>query len=241
MSQKVVVDKLLEKYNPGENICKEGDIGTNMYIIKSGKVEVLKEMGNSEIKLATLGPKDFFGEMALFGERKRTAIVRAVELSEVIVVTEKMMETQYMKVPDWLVSMIKTIASRIVATTKGTKSHYKVSIDFTLLKVIYYIGDVIGTPTVKGAVIPIDVARDEIMYTTGISYDEIDIWLKRFNLVNLVIIKGNTGMFEIPDNKRLQLYTEFLYSKSREGRKARLNIDTETLKSFERIYKLLLR
>ena len=117
----------------------------------------------------------------------------------------------------------------------------KVSIDFTLLKVIYYIGDVMGTPTVKGAVIPIDVARDEIMYTTGISYDEIDIWLKRFNLVNLVSIKGNTGMFEIPDNKRLQLYTEFLYSKSREGRKARLNIDTETLKSFERIYKLLLR
>lgn len=241
MDQKVVVNKLFEKYSPGEYICKEGDHGTDMYIIKSGKVEVLKEMGDSEMKLATLGPKDFFGEMALFGAHKRTVAVRAIEPSEVIVVTEKMLETQFMKVPDWLVSMIKTIANRIVTTTKGTKNHFKVSIDYTLLKMIYYIGDVLGTPTVKGAVVPIDVACDEIMYTTGITYDEIDIWFKRFNLVNLVNIKGNTRMLEIPDNKRLLLYAEFLYSKSREGRKARLNIDTETIKSFERIYKLLLR
>ena len=241
MGQKVVVNKLYEKYNPGEYICKEGDTGSDMFIIKSGKVEVLKEIGESEMKIATLGPRDFFGEMALFGSHMRTAAVRAVEPSEVIVVTEKMLETQFMKVPDWLVTMIKTIANRIITTTKGVKNHYKVSIDYTLLKLIFYIGDVMGTPTVKGAVVPIDLVRDEIMYTTGISYDEIDLWLKRFNLVNLISIKGDTGMLEIPDNKRLQLYSEFLYSKSREGLKTKLDADAETLKSFERIYKLLLR
>jgi len=241
MGQKVVVNKLYEKYNPGEYICKEGDTGSDMFIIKSGKVEVLKEIGESEMKIATLGPRDFFGEMALFGSHTRTAAVRAVEPSEVIVVTEKMLETQFMKVPDWLVTMIKTIANRIITTTKGVKNRYKVSIDYTLLKLIYYVGDVMGTPTVKGAVVPIDLVRDEIMYTAGISYDEIDMWLKRFNLVNLISIKGNTGMLEIPDNKRLQLYSEFLYSKSREGLKTKLDADAETLKSFERIYKLLLR
>ncbi len=43
-----------------------------------------------------------------------------------------------------------------------------------------------GTPPKKGTVIPVDVLRDEIKYTVGIDFDEVDVWLKRFNLVNFV-------------------------------------------------------
>ena len=125
MGDKVLVRKLVEKYEDGDYICKEGDVGHDMYIIKSGKVEVLKEMGDTEMRIATLGPKDFFGEMALFGANRRMAAVRAITYTEAIVVTKRMLETQYKKVPDWLVSMIKTIAKRIITTSKGVKGHLR--------------------------------------------------------------------------------------------------------------------
>lgn len=241
MSNKVLIRKLVEKYEEGDYICKEGDVGHDMYIIKSGKVEVLKEMGDTEMRIATLGPKDFFGEMALFGAKRRMAAVRAITYTEAIVVTKRMLETQYRKVPDWLVSMIKTIAKRIIATSKGVKGHFKIGLDFTILKSLYLLGGLVGTPTSRGAVLPIDVARDEIMYTTGISYDEVDTWIKRFNLVNFVSIKSGTGMLEIPDSERINLYADFIHAKSREGKNVKLSIDSDTTKSFERIYKLMQR
>ncbi|MCH7782624.1 cyclic nucleotide-binding domain-containing protein [candidate division KSB1 bacterium] len=241
MGDKVLVRKLIEKYEDGDYICREGDVGHDMYIIKSGKVEVLKEMGDTEMRIATLGPKDFFGEMALFGANRRMAAVRAITYTEAIVVTKRMLETQYKKVPDWLVSMIKTIAKRIITTSKGVKGHFKIGLDFTILKSLYLLGNVVGTPTSRGAVLPIDVARDEIMYTTGISYDEVDTWIKRFNLVNFVSIKSGTGMLEIPDTERINFYADFIHSKSREGKNVKLSIDSDTTKSFERIYKLMQR
>ncbi len=65
------------------------------------------------MKVATLSPKDFFGEMALFGDNKRTAAVRASVKSEVIFVTKKTLITQFNKIPEWLVTMINTIAKNV--------------------------------------------------------------------------------------------------------------------------------
>ncbi len=98
-----------------------------------------------------------------------------------------------------------------------------------------------GTPPKKGTVIPVDVLRDEIKYTVGIDFDEVDVWLKRFNLVNFVSIKGGTGMLEIPDLERIRFYGDYLLPKSREGRDMKFDFDTDTLKSFERIFKLMAR
>ncbi|MFC1553529.1 Crp/Fnr family transcriptional regulator [candidate division KSB1 bacterium] len=241
MSAKVLIKKLIEKYEPGDYLCREGDLGREMFIVKTGKFQVLKEMGNTEMVLEELGPKDFYGEMALFGQNKRPTSVKALEPSETVVVTKKMLETQFMKIPEWLVSMIRTIANRIVTTSKGVKGHFKIGIEYSILKSMLYLGEIFGSPTSKGCVFPIEIARDEIQYTLGLSYDEIDKWLKRFNLVNLVSIKGGTGMIELPDKERIKLYSDFLISKSPEHRSVKIDIDADTRKSFDRIYKLLQR
>jgi len=241
MDDKVIVNKLIEKYNAGDYICKEGDDAYEMYIIKSGKIELLKEIGNTSIRLTTLGPKDFFGEMALFGQNKRTSAVKAIEPSELIIVNKLMLETQYRRVPEWLVTMIKTIANRIITTSKGVKGHFKIGEDYSVLRSLLLMSSVNGTSTDKSTVFPVNIVRDELLYTLGMPYDAIDIWLKRFHLVNLVSIKGGTGMLEIPNVNRLKVYTDFLFSHSREGKGAPPDIDQETLKSFERIYKLMQR
>jgi CPA2 family monovalent cation:H+ antiporter-2 len=59
---------------PGERIIRAGEIGTEMYFISSGAVEV--SIGDKNIHL---GPGEFFGEMAVLTGEPRTADVTAID------------------------------------------------------------------------------------------------------------------------------------------------------------------
>jgi NADH dehydrogenase len=65
-------------YEPGQDIVREGDIGQSLFIIRSGEVDVVKQGANgTEEHLATLGPGEHFGEVAVFRRMRRTATVRS--------------------------------------------------------------------------------------------------------------------------------------------------------------------
>jgi CRP-like cAMP-binding protein len=59
---------------PGEVICEQGAMGDKLYLILQGEVEVVRD-GQ---RLATLGPADCFGEMAILDGSPRSATVRAL-------------------------------------------------------------------------------------------------------------------------------------------------------------------
>lgn len=67
-------------YQPGEVIVKQGQGGVGLFIIESGKADVLRQVADgSETQVNTLVAGDFFGELALLDEGQRTASVVAVE------------------------------------------------------------------------------------------------------------------------------------------------------------------
>jgi len=58
---------------PGTVLCREGRLGREFFVIVDGEAEVTKDGKH----LATRGPGDFFGEIALITTTKRTATVTA--------------------------------------------------------------------------------------------------------------------------------------------------------------------
>ena len=57
-----------------------------MYVIEEGECEVfLGQKGEQEL-LATLGPGEYFGEMALLSERTRNATIRARTAMNVLII-----------------------------------------------------------------------------------------------------------------------------------------------------------
>lgn len=65
-------------YLPGTVIIRQGEAGDKFYLVTKGRVEVaLEQNDGQEIVVNTLGPGQFFGEMALLHGGGRTATVRA--------------------------------------------------------------------------------------------------------------------------------------------------------------------
>ncbi|XP_072883423.1 cGMP-dependent protein kinase 1 isoform X4 [Hemitrygon akajei] len=62
------------EYGKDSCIIKEGDVGSLVYVMEEGKVEVTKE----GVKLCTMGPGKVFGELAILYNCTRTATVKTV-------------------------------------------------------------------------------------------------------------------------------------------------------------------
>ena len=103
-----------KNFKKGETIFTQGDAGDEMYIIQKGSVNLTMHISEDKtIPLANLGPKKFFGEMALFDDPKRTATAIAVEDTTVLVINSHAMKLLMSKLPPWFVIMFKTTIGRL--------------------------------------------------------------------------------------------------------------------------------
>ncbi len=70
----------IRNYHSDETVFSQGDVGSGMYFIRSGEVEIFtEEEHGSEEKQAILTAGDFFGEVALTASRPRCASARTTE------------------------------------------------------------------------------------------------------------------------------------------------------------------
>lgn len=76
------------RFSDGEDIVKQGEAGDTMYVIRSGKVRIYRDADGAETTLATLAQGDFFGELALFDDKPRSASAQCVGDVEVRAITK---------------------------------------------------------------------------------------------------------------------------------------------------------
>lgn len=72
----------------GKHLVKEGDYAYEFMAIEEGEADVMK----GGAKVATLGPGDFFGELALLDGAPHSATVVAIEPTEVLVLRRDVFE-----------------------------------------------------------------------------------------------------------------------------------------------------
>ncbi len=93
----LLVSMLVERrFDVGSTVVSEGEPGRSMYIVHAGELAVSK-LGNSGrvIRMAGLGPGDFFGEMTLIGVQNRSATVVAESLTVLYELTARNLYAYY--------------------------------------------------------------------------------------------------------------------------------------------------
>ncbi|TGL58899.1 Crp/Fnr family transcriptional regulator [Leptospira sarikeiensis] len=103
----------------GQIIFREGELNNSMYIITSGTVEIFFTHKNAATRLALMKKGDFFGEMALFRSKPRTATARAVLDTEMVAVESKQQLERYLiSNPEFAAKMVRILADRLANTNE---------------------------------------------------------------------------------------------------------------------------
>ena len=99
-------------YQKNRTVITEGEKTHSIYMIRSGRVKVfLNGTNGREISLNTLGPGEYFGEMAL-DEGPRSACVTTLEASQFFVIPVTVFRQFVARHPDFAMGLIRKLISR---------------------------------------------------------------------------------------------------------------------------------
>lgn len=101
-------------FQAGATIFSQGDLGDAFYLIQSGTVQVIVESGagKSEV-VAILGPRDWFGEMALLSGECRSATIRSVKETTLWRLRREEWDELIDRHPTWLLQFCATLSKRL--------------------------------------------------------------------------------------------------------------------------------
>uniref|UniRef100_A0A4W5L9R1 Cyclic nucleotide gated channel subunit alpha 3 n=1 Tax=Hucho hucho TaxID=62062 RepID=A0A4W5L9R1_9TELE len=91
-------------FSPGDYICKKGDIGREMYIIKEGKLAVVADDGVTQFVVLSDGA--YFGEISILGIKgskagnRRTANIRSIGYSDLFALSKDDLMEALTEYPD---------------------------------------------------------------------------------------------------------------------------------------------
>ncbi|MEM6794015.1 MAG: cyclic nucleotide-binding domain-containing protein [Acidobacteriota bacterium] len=109
-------EKFSVSFAEGEAIFREGDLGTEMFIIQSGTVEIVKHFKGEDQRLAALSQGDFFGEMSILEDLPRTASAQATSEVRLLSINGSTFDQMLRKNPEIAVRMMRKLSRRLRET-----------------------------------------------------------------------------------------------------------------------------
>ncbi len=111
-------------FKEGDIIFEEGEEDCNeMYVIDSGRVNIIKKIGDTEATLATLDEGGFFGEMSLITGNKRSASAIAHANCKLHTMDKETFELNLSNDKNFTRQILETLAHRLEETDTNLKHH----------------------------------------------------------------------------------------------------------------------
>ncbi|MCP4726149.1 MAG: Crp/Fnr family transcriptional regulator [bacterium] len=199
----------LKKYKKGEIVFREGQNAKDLYIIKSGIAEVLKQVNDQEIKLAELCEDDFFGEMAFFSDEPRSATVRALDDLEVYIVDEADFSSHMQNIPGWFSRMITVMAKRIKTLDERVVAQYKTGIEFSILNLLKFLAEQYGTHSGDQIALNKTFFSERIFNILGVVEDDVEKLFDEFISTGVLTIEPETEKIVIRDKILFERFLDF--------------------------------
>ncbi len=133
-------ERLLRKFGrffeSDRYIFREGDIGSDIFYILSGRVRIEKDTGQTRKVLAEAGPGEYFGEIAALINAPRTASARCLEACDIAVIDGEMLHELLRENGEVSLLMLKEFANRLRDTDAALE---ELTLSWIRLLVILYL------------------------------------------------------------------------------------------------------
>jgi len=209
---------MYEKYGralpAGTVLFHEGEEGTQMYVIQSGKVKITRRVGAQDALLAILPEGEFFGEMSIINNRPRSATATVLEDARLLVLDGHTFEAMIRGNAEIAIRMIQKLTDRLQQADGQIELLLHRDPNHRVVQFLRQESGKIGIPSDTGTRIPI-TARG-LAERVGLTSDEVEQVLIKLEQARLVI-RTEDGGFVLPEVGKLQDFLEFLDMKERFG------------------------
>jgi len=202
MAGQSLTDKFGVRLSGGTTVFRQGDPGGSMYVIRAGKVRVLKEAHGRQRVVTTLGPGEFFGEMAVVMGRPRTATAEVLEEAELLKVPAAKLEEMVAQSGEVAIRLIRHLAERIENANRFIDLLLE---DDMTARVILELQRILEQD--NGSAAP-DVTDGDLALALGVDKSEVHTALRRLSRVGVVEVSG--GFVLIKEAQRLNEFLDFI-------------------------------
>ncbi len=205
---------LAKTYNKGDVIFREGDHGNLAYMIQSGSVNIIKNINGKSSVLATLGPGEIFGEMAIITKAPRVAGAEAASECQVMVLTARLLLVLLKKSHPTVFHLTRILASRLANSNRTISDNRSDNSWMTFCRLLHLKHRIQETcpPGERPLGIGFDEFSKELLDITNMPKAEIDRFVKNatgFNMISMTKM-GNVAYISISDPENFLIVAENL-------------------------------
>ena len=111
------------RFQPAQVIFREGDESDTCYVVRTGHARALRAHPDGRtITLASFGPGDIFGELAMFDNERRSATVEVTDRVEAVAVLGADMRRLLQEHPGLAVKLVISLGRRLRAANERLTS-----------------------------------------------------------------------------------------------------------------------
>jgi len=202
MSDQSLAERFGVSLPGGTTVFRQGDPGGSVYVIRAGRVRVLKESSGRQRIVTTLGPGDFFGEMAVVTGRPRSATVEVVEDAELLKVPAGKLQEMVAGTGEVAIRLIRHLAERLENANRFIDVLLE---DDSTTRVILAIQDTLDKA--DGSAAP-DLTDADLALQLGVDKKDVRTGLRR--LARVGILEVSSGYVLVKDGERLTEFLEFV-------------------------------
>ncbi|HFD31302.1 MAG TPA: Crp/Fnr family transcriptional regulator [Gammaproteobacteria bacterium] len=190
-----------------EVICHRGDIGSQMYVIAKGKVSIHTDSDEGkELGFGFMNEGDVFGEIAMLDGGERTATVKAIEQTEILVIERRDFIPFIEKEPKVAVQLLTTLAARLRSADEHFEDIFFRNLPGRLAKKFLGLAEEYGHDTGNGIQIDLKLSQGEIGKLTGATRESINKQMRAWEIAGLIGCKK--GFVTIKDPEALEDISE---------------------------------
>lgn len=193
------------RFAAGETVFREGDSSNTCYLVRSGHARAIREHADGrQIALATFGPGDIFGELAMFDDERRSATVEAIDALDVLAILGPDMRRMMLRRPQLAVALAASLSRRLRTTNERLSSQSFQTVQSRVASVIANLVDQAVAEGASAVDVPITATQADLAMLAGSSRESASRFLA--TLERAGVISQGRGRLTVHDPQALRNY-----------------------------------
>jgi CRP-like cAMP-binding protein len=196
---------LPRSFAPGQVIFREGDESDTCYVVRQGTARALRESPDGRsITLARFGAGDFFGELAMFDDERRSATLAAVDELETLAILGADMRRLLREHTDIAMKLVVALGRRLRLTNERLARQSFQTVQSRVATVLSQLAAEVQGADGRSDEIVLTITQAEIAQLAGSSRESASRFLAVLERAG--VIEQGRGRITVRDADALQRY-----------------------------------